>query len=227
MRRRTFRRRFLKRIGRPYRLKRMALSRQGKVYSFKRNVAVAPWAIVDGNPVVQPNGTYISNASVAGNYGFGHFRFRLSDLPSATDFTNLYERYKITGVKLRFVPVASTESSIGSASTFMSPLAIAINRGAITTTADDRTFDQLMENQDVRIFTTLKPFNVYIPYPKFYAPADGITTAQEKGGWLNSKTATVHHFGLNYAWQQTVATTANQCAFRVIATYYMKCANPQ
>lgn len=208
-------------------MKRKALSRQGKVYSFKRCVQLAPYGIVDGNPVVQPAGTIISNWVGTGRYNFGHFRFKLNDLPGNTDFTNLYERYKITGVKLKFIPVTATDTPLANGTNYLSPLAVAINRGAIIVAADDRTFDQLLENQDVRIFSTMKPFSMYIPYPKFYSPADGITTAQTGGGWLNSKSPAVHHFGLNYAWQNTTATEANQCAFRIIATYFVKCANPQ
>lgn len=205
----------------------MALSRQNKVYSFKRTVALTPCAIVDNVPTYQPNGVTISNLVVAGNYNLGHFRFKLDDLPGVADFTNLYERYKISGVKLKFIPIQATEHGAGTNGQSISPLAICINRGAITTTADDRSFDGLLENQDVKIFSTLKPFNVYIPYPKFYAPADGITAAQEKSGWLNSKHAAVDHTGLNWAFQSTVAAAANATSWRVFATYYIKCANPQ
>lgn len=226
MRLRTFRRRYVKRIGRPYRMRRKALTRQGKVYSFRRTVALTPCAIVAGVPTYQTGGVPVSNLVNAGIYNFGHFRFKLNDLPGSTDFTNLYERYKITGVKLKFIPVVATESSVGNGNP-ISPIALAINRGAITVASDDRTFDQLLENQDVRIMSTMKPFNVYIPYPKFYAPADGVTAAQEKGGWLNCKHPEIDHTGFNFAFQNTTTNGDTQTQWRVFATYYVKCANPQ
>lgn len=206
---------------------RRSLGSQNKVYSFKRSVALAPWANIDDAPVQQAS-TFITNHAAVGNYQFGYFKFRLADLPNFTDFTNLYERYKIVGVKLRFIPVKGDNSELNSTGgAYMSPLAVAINRSAIQLTADDRTFNELVETQDCRVYDSRKGFNMYIPYPKFYAPADGFTTAQEKSGWIRSGEANIHHFGLQYAFQISSLSAANATAFSVIATYYIKAANPQ
>jgi len=56
-----------------------------KVHSFKRNCTIRT----------------ITGDGVATTQFFG-FNFKLGDLPGATDFTNLYDQYKFTGVKLRF-----------------------------------------------------------------------------------------------------------------------------
>lgn len=206
--------------------KRRTLGYQNKVYSFRRSVLLKPWSNpTDNNPTEQTS-PIISNQVVSGNITFGHMRFRLTDLAGNTDFTNLYERYKITGVKLKFIPIIGT-SRDATTSTVMSPIALAINRSALNLNTDDKTFDQLLENQDVKVMSSMRQFNLYVPYPKFYSPADGITQAQEKGGWLNTKAPAVHHFGVQWAYQSTTTSTSDRTAFRVVATYYVKCANPQ
>lgn len=226
MRFRTFRRRY----GRPFRRRyrryvRRTLGSQSRVYSFKRSVVLTPWANINDVPTQQTTTSSITNNNGVGNYQFGYFKFKLNDLPNSTDFTNLYERYKIIGVKLRFIPQKGDGAEVGT-NAYMSPLAIAVNRGNISLTADDRTFANLLETQDARIYSTQKPFSVYIPYPKFYAPGDGITQAQEKSGWLQKSASAVHHFGLQYAWQFSAAAAVSS-SMTVIGTYYVKAANPQ
>lgn len=223
-------RRFVRSYGRRFRkaFKRRMYARrlgnQNKVYSFKRHCALSYWNNVADVPTRRVS--FISNSSTQNQ--FGYFTFRLDDLNNYADFTGLYEKYKITGVKLKFIPTRGDGADVNLLTPFspMSLLAIAINRGSTNTTALERTFDQILEQQDARIYSTQKPFSIYIPYPKFYAPADGLTVAQEKSGWLQSRHPDVDHYGLQFAWQFQ-QPDASSCQFRVFATYYIKCANPQ
>lgn len=218
-------------VRRPYRRRmypRKNLSSQNKIYSFKRSVMLAPCQWISGSGENVQASNQVTNSSGAGYFQIGHFKFALTDLPNYSDFINLYERFKITGVKLKFIPIHGDGVDVqggGAVTANLSPLAIAISREAVLQSSDERTFDQLLEQQDCKVYTSQRPFSLYIPYPKFYAPADGLTTVQEKGGWIRSATgSSVHHWGLRYAFpeQNSYATS-----FRVICTYFVKCANPQ
>lgn len=200
------------------------LSSQSLVYTFKRTCALAFWNNVNNVPTRRV--TFITNSNLQPNLGY--FTFQLQDVNNSTDFTNLFQRYKITGVKLRFIPTRGDGADVSAPVTsgVMCPLAIAINRGATTLTAQERNFDQIMEQQDARIYSTNKPFSIYVPSPKFYAPADGLTQAQEKSGWLQNAHPEVDHYGLQFAWQFP-ANDQTACQFRVFATYYLKMSNPQ
>lgn len=80
-RRRVFKRRFVRKSRSFGRRKRIG----NQVYTFKRTWTTA---------------TLIAAGSTAPY--LGTFGFQLSQLPSDTDFTNLYEQYKISGVKMKF-----------------------------------------------------------------------------------------------------------------------------
>ena len=70
--------------------KKNSLSSAVKVYSFKRM-------------------TTLSDISVTSASAFsGAFEFRLQDLPSVTDFTNLFDQYMITWIKVELVPAKDT-----------------------------------------------------------------------------------------------------------------------
>ena len=71
-------------------------ARISNVHAFKRKVVL-------GNVTAYNNGGVTTNAASA-------FSFKLSDLPQYTDFTALFDQYKITGVKLDFIPFADNVS---------------------------------------------------------------------------------------------------------------------
>lgn len=80
---RMYRRKFTRRtrvIGNP----------KAAVHYYKRKCVLAPiMAFGAGTPVL------------------GSYTFKLSDLPASTDFTNLYDAYKIKGVKINFIPISN------------------------------------------------------------------------------------------------------------------------
>lgn len=191
-----------------------------KLYSFKRTCELAA---NNGTSNFGDNAIFDSSGRAAGN-----FKFALSDLPSVSDFTNLFEMYKITGVKLKFIPTQGTQANATlatSAPVLMNPLAICVDRGY---TATAPTFNTLMENQDVRVMSSLKPFKVWISGPKAYSPADGLTTASMINPWIDAGQNAVHHYGLRYAFESnTGATNTTTVTFRVFATYYIKAKGVQ
>lgn len=201
---------------------------QGKIYAFKRTCECYPYHFTDGSWVKQ-NDNYVTNDSSNLSFGNGIFKFKLNDLPGYTDFTNLYENFKLTGVRLRFLPNIGTSSDGATASsTIMEPLALCIDRGANDNIAANPSFTSLLENQDCKIRSSYKPFSIYIAYPKAHTPADGVTQTVLTSPWLDTEVngEVVEHHGLKFDFQ-AAAPTQRSVWFRVYATYYLKCRAPQ
>lgn len=218
---RRYKRRGLRRMTRP------GMLRQGKIYSFKRTCRLIPYWFDGENWSAYTGGNIITNDNSVTNYA-GIFKFKLYDLPQYSDFTSLYEQFKITGVKLRFIPFFGTESSAFPGSQTRS-VALCIDRGANDYVLAQPTFDELLANQDVKLRNTQKPFSIWIGSPTAHQPADAVAQTAYVKPWLDSdigNSVFVDHHGLKFAFQESVAPTY-ACGFRVYATYYIKCRNPQ
>lgn len=199
---------------------------QGKLYKFKRTCQAKPFYF-DGENWAQYGFNFVSNAASAPAIS-GIFKFRLEDVPNATDFTQLYEQFKITGVKLLFVPYLGTESSSG-ALTLTDTMAMCIDRGANDLAVSNPSFNSLLENQDVKLRNSQRPFKLWIGTPTYHQPADGLAQGSYKSGWLDSEivgSRNVDYHGVKFAFQ-TTQLEANAQYFRVYATYYITCRNPQ
>lgn len=231
-RRKYVKRRFKRKARTVRRTMRRAMPRsiygQGKIYSFRRTCECYPYHYKDGS-WVKLTANYISSNAATLDYVNGIFKFSLQDLPNYTDFTNLYENFRITGVRLRFMPIAGTESgSYSATSSIMEPLAFCIDRGANDAIGINPGFTQLLENQDCKIRSSYKPFSIYIAYPKAHAPADGVTQTVLMSPWLDTEVngQVVDHHGLKFCFQ-TATPADRSVAYRVYATYYIKCRAPQ
>lgn len=225
--RRTRKRMSLKKRSSRRLMRKPRVLNQGKLYKFKRTCQALPW-YWNGTEWLQMGDNYFSNSTTRPAVT-GIFKFRLSDLPNPTDFTSLYEQFKITGVKLRFLPFAGTENSASSGAPFTETCAFAIDRGANDQAVLGPTFDSLLENQDVKLRNSQKGFSIWIGTPTYHQPADGMTQGSYKSGWLDSDISTsrnVDHHGLKWAWPLT-RSDATAAYFRVYATYYITCRNPQ
>lgn len=199
---------------------------QGKIYSFKRTCELRPW-LYDAGIWQQQTGNIISN-NVSDTRYRGIFKFKIDDLPNGSDFMNLFENFRITGVRLRFMPYYGTESSGGSPAITMSPLALCIDRGANDQVGVNPSFTSLLENQDVKLRSSYKPFSMYVAYPKAHSPADGLNQTVLTSPWLDSEVngQAVDHHGIKFCFQDNVAASS-AVYFRVYATYYLKCRAPQ
>lgn len=146
----------------------------------------------------------------------GYFNFSLSDLPNNGEITALFSMYKLTGVSLRFIPLAGTDATAGS-TTLMDTFAFNIDKSVRGVPAN---MDEILESGNCRIISGCqRPFKVWIPYPKAGTVISG-STAQMTTPWLDSDANQVKHFGLRYAFQQSLASASVR--FAVYATYYFR-----
>lgn len=207
---------------------------QNKVYSFKRSVAIKPYFVYETSIVQKANNLISDMPASATTNKSGHFHFKLSDLSNYTDFTELFEKYRISGVKLKFVPATGNSSDVNSTNTYnaMKPLAVAIKTSAVTVTGEQETFDELMEHQDVKLRNGYKPFSIYIKNPKMYAPASNVTNVLEVNNWISTRNpgtvannADIPHWGLSYSFLSD-GTNDHFTSYYVFATFYIQCMNP-
>jgi hypothetical protein len=140
------------------------------------------------------------------DFGIGA-SFRLQDVQDPNEFTALYDRYKIVGVKLKFMyqmASAQDQQNWNAGSPPVVPLPII----DYSFDADDsdipvtRAFIQSKGYCKTRIMQSNSTFKTYYTprVNKLLFNSGGITTkATEKSCWIDCKSAAVDHFGFK-AW---------------------------
>lgn len=202
--RRTYRRRtYRKRTGikRTYRRRfraRTRYSKRGqKLYLFKR--------FCDYGEI------YISSSTPY----FGAYNFSLSDLPNSTEFTSLYDMYKINCVKITFLPQQTQSISIGAinnpnaSARFFS--VIDYNDGTIPT-----SLDELRQYQSCKMTPILRPHKRVIFKPKIL-DSNGFSISP----WMSTSSPSANYFGLKIAVEPMDSTTTTTMTYTVEAKLYM------
>jgi len=170
-----------------------------------------------------------SNTWAATNYSFA-----LTNLPAYTEFTELFDQYKITGIKVTFMPLYR-DSLLGVAST-----ASAIATPNIWIAASDDGSQNLstqikaMQVQNARMISDpYKPFSIFLK-PKFILETVvglGIAgTHSKSGGWLDTDNPNVLHYGLAIGGDSPgvpATTSFNPMVYSVFAKYYMQFKDPR
>lgn len=214
------------------RKRRMNISRplnQGKLYKFKRTCQIRPWYF-NGADWVQNPFNIITN-DVAAAFIAGIFKFKLEDLPNYQDFSQLYEQFKITGVSIRFIPYIGTENSSVTGQSRTDTLALCIDRGANDQINASPSFNSLLENQDVKLRNTQRPFKIWVGSPVVHTGADAqLQVLNRASPWLDSdvitRSAIVDHHGVKFSFPGNLPSEQS-AYFKVYATYYLTCRNPQ
>lgn len=179
MRRRGLRR---YRRGRGGNIARSLVSGGTQVHTFKRSL-------------------YLSSAiSVTTANVYGAYAFLLNDLPNASEFTALFDQYRINSIRWRLIPrgssaEAGTNNNVGKIFTVLD--------------YDDNTapasIDTLMQYPGVKTTRTTSD-HTRVLRPAFATPqyVSAISTAYgARRGWLDCDYTTVPHYGVKYAIQGT------------------------
>lgn len=187
-------------IRRPIRTKRR--NKYKEVHSFKRTFNFGSGAI-SIDPI---------NPSLFG------FNFSMNDMPNFTELTSLYDNYKLTGVKVKCMPLFQTDSnSTGTINNVTNvPIFYAIDR---TDDVAPPTVDALLEYNDHKIGSAFKGFQVWIPNPKFQD-----ATAAVRGGWVSTSNPSLNWYGLKVAIPPTGTVGTRMY---VLFTYYVSCKDPK
>lgn len=146
---------------------------------------------------------------------FSSIQFTLSQVPNVTEFTNLFDCYRINGVKVKLMPRANSAE-------------IGTNQGMIklfsTIDYDDATVPTAIT--DLLQYETLKTTSSNREHTRYFKPKIAKTVFQtslasgysQGTGWLDCDNTAVPHYGLKLALQQLPAGAQS---YDVQVTYYL------
>jgi len=202
---RTFRRKYRRmRVSRPLRSK--------NIYSFKQNAELA-----NIFPSATSQSTYFS------------YIFRFSDLPTVSEFTGLFDQYRILGVKITFYPYAVNAFVISN-----TQQTLEIPQLYTVLDYDDATvpttFTSLDEYKNCKIFQFRRPYSRYFS-PKLLSQSLFTATSGTFGqlsvspkNWVDMANTNVNYYGLKGALVLTNSSVLPNpnAVIRVTATYYFQ-----
>lgn len=191
----------------------------GRVYNFKRTLSV-------NIPVVNPVGGSISGANGSINSSIG---IALSDLPGYTDFTNLYDEYRILAIKTRWTPNFTAYSS-GSTNqaTYPPTLCTVLDRND---SAPISSRPVMMEYQTFRERPSSRINKIYC---KTYCQSEiyrtGVSSAwgAARGKqWINISSNDVPYYAYKWSLFWPVAGTGSETVGNIVmdTTVYLQCRN--
>lgn len=174
-----------------------------KTYMFKRHVDLGTVAL--------------SNAAAVS----GGISFQLDEVPNYTEFTALFDVYRIAAVKITCY-VNASDIQVQSASPFSVVRWISV--------IDYNSSGSFGSFNDAREFQSSKMSQYPFPYPKsrYLKPkmissvendATSIVAAGNKKGWLNTTVANIPHYGYRYIFEQLAAPYTGSIKFE--GTYYL------
>lgn len=160
----------------------------------------------------------------------GAFQFRLSDCAGSTDFTNLFDQYKISGVKVR---IWWTSTSSDSATRVPAPRMIySVDEDDNEVPTDLNGFRQ-KNSVKVHQFGNGVPLQLYIK-PRLAKSVynNSVSTAYSSTrSWVDCQNSNVPHYGLKFflqdVWAPNDIAFLKAHMFRVETTYYIKAKGVQ
>jgi len=143
------------------------------------------------------------------------YQFNLNQIPLTSNFTNLYDQYRICGIKVTFYPPVTQVSTI---TTINTPTAAARMFSAID--LNDNTppasTDEIREYENCKINPITEKHVRYIPFPKFIN-----SSGQNVNDWISSSNPGTAHYGLKVAVEPMGSTSTLSMNYNVEACFYL------
>lgn len=189
--------------------------KNGSVYRFKRKFA-STIEIVYSGAVTESHGA---------------FKFTLADLQAYTEFTQLFDKYRITGIRAQFLPRTNVlaQNNLTGTLTECPPILTVVDYDDAST---GDNYSTLMQFENCRVHNEFKPFSVFLrPQIASATYATGAFTGygSSRKMWIDAASPTVEYYGLkwgslNYA---VGNSTTIHVYWDVIFTYYIECKYPR
>jgi len=180
-----------------------------KVYNFKRTAELANFSI-----------------SAGAGFSAAAYAFQLGNLPSVSEFTTLFDEFRINAVKVTFYPSANVSWVSGSSAT--PPL------GELYTVIDYNSADVPSSVNDMLKYMTLRRTFFNRPHSRYFKPRAVVTgvsdSATSNGGrmclphrsWFDCNTGNVRYYGLIVGWAESSSIEAVAQLVRVTCTFYIQ-----
>lgn len=179
------------------------------------------------NDVTQIDVPTVATADLIG-YQFGAaLNFKLENVQTASDFTNLYDQYRIDKVSVKIIPLS--DSATAQSSGYLPTLYWCPDYDDSVRPAAEA---DVRQKQGVKTLRLDKPRTIVINKPKAMISAAQVGTtvsALQYNGWNNCSETFVLHNGLKM-WFKNVdlrPTTTTQTAFRFEIMYHLSFKAPQ
>lgn len=180
-----------------------------------------------------PSGSVWSSGLLSGVYANGFsLNFCMSQAQNYTDFTALFDRYKITGAKVTFLYQISEATAGGQQ--VLPTINYAVD---YDDNEPPKSLDIMKQKQNCRrrILTANRPYSIFVKPHHLNTVLDvGATTSSvlpSRAGWINCSNQSVPHAGLKF-WLQDLysgatATTNVQAKLDISIQLYLKMKDPQ
>lgn len=182
-------------------------------------------AITDGNGCLSIGTTGADSMSNTIQWG-NSYLFKLSSVIDSTDFTNLYDRYKINGIRLKIMYQADSASVGG-----LGVLPIFNYCPDYDDAAVPSSLNAVETKQKARsiILTANKPVSIFVKPKVASALYQSLLTgyAVSKAPFINSTYPDVQHYGLKTWINNFYAPAGANNQITIQATYYLSCKDPQ
>jgi len=160
--------------------------------------------------------TFEIGALPKGASDLGHaFPFALSQIPNASEFTTLFDRYRIRSVDVRLVYSGIPTSIATGFSTHPTVWAYMDDDDAVIPT----TRNAVLERQSVRPFT-YSDANTVVSYtiaPRWLVDGTNKTSLAPRNMWIDMSTPSVEHYGLKL-WIDAYNTSVMHAGMQIAAT---------
>lgn len=167
-----------------------------------------------------PNFTQAVTTTASGNA----INFQLGFIPSPTDFTTLYDQYKILAIKMQLVP-RFTNAIVATGGTNQ----ILGNIWSVIDYDDTNTptaVTELLQYQNCKRTRMDKIHTRYIK-PRYNPPVTGgqVVQTPTRNEWIDIANANVPHNGIKFWFDQIAGPAGTQLSFDLIVKYYFCCKN--
>lgn len=148
------------------------------------------------------------------------FIFKLSSVIDPADFTNLYDKYKIVGVRLKVMYQANSASTGGVSVLPIINYSIDHDDASVPTSLNNVECKAFAKS---RILTGDKPLNLYLKPKVAVGLYQGAFTGYGIPGstWINSSSPDVQHYGVKFWINNFYAPTGANNQITIQPTYYL------
>ncbi len=163
---------------------------------------------------------FVGNVETTGAYSFA-----LSDLPGYTDFTSLFDQYRIAQITARFIPGVSLFGA-STTTTDIPDLHTAIDLDDATAPASVDTIRQFSTHQ----VTPNQRYVERVFTPRFalasYSGAFTSYAQSNPGQWIDSNSPSVEHYGIKQGLTAVSVASGSYLLYNLECTYVIQLRNP-
>lgn len=160
--------------------------------------------------------TLASGVNATGTPVYGAYSFKLSDLPNYTQYTALYDEYRMVAVRVDFIPTQST----GVPGTASVPALYTWIDTDDATTPSSLTSGQCFQTYKAHgLLNTMRTRKLIPEVAAALYTTSFAGYGQMKNQWIDCNSPGVTHYALKYA---VINGTSNDEYFDVHASYYLE-----